>query len=172
MYAADLTKAYDMPDASKIVKDDLIPEPTKFTMPKDCKLDDLERIARGEYMFHHLNSKNDKKEDLPKGMKLPKEGEIKPYGNCVACHNIENAIGGGTVGPSLVDYKKLFIDTKARDAQFVYQKIADPRIDNPDTSMTVNLTTKLFDESEVCDIVAYILQVKKEKSTKKETPKK
>jgi len=44
--------AYDMPDASKIVKDDLIPGPTKFTMPKDCKLDDLESIARGEYMFH------------------------------------------------------------------------------------------------------------------------
>ena len=80
-----------MPDASKIVKDDLIPAATKFTMPKDCKLDDLEGIARGEYMFHSLNSKNDKKENLPKGMKLPKEGEVKAYGNCVACHNIENA---------------------------------------------------------------------------------
>jgi len=172
MYASDMTKAYDMPDASKIVKDDLIPKATKFTMPKNCKLDDLESIARGKYMFHGLNSKNDKKENLPKGMKLPKEGEVKPYGNCVACHNIENAIGGGTVGPSLTDYRKNFIDTKARDAQFVYQKIADPRVDNPSTSMTVNLTTKLFDESEVCDITAYVLQVKKEKSTKKETTKK
>ncbi len=163
-YSIDLTKAYDMPDASKILEDDLIPGPTKFTMPKECNLDDPERIARGEYMFHALNSANDKKENLPKGMKAPKDGEVKPYGNCVACHNIENAIGGGTVGPPLTNYKSNFIETKVRDAQFVYQKIADPRVDMPTTAMTVNLTTKLFDESEVCDITAYVLQVKKEKS--------
>jgi len=172
VYASDMTKAYDMPDASQIVKDDLIPKATKFTIPKDCKLDDLESIARGKYMFHNLNSKNDKKENLPKGMIAPKEGEVKPYGNCVACHNIENAIGGGNIGPSLTDYKKNFIDTKVRDAQFVYQKIADPRVDSPNSSMTVNLTSKLFVESEVCDITAYVLQAKKEKSVKKETSKK
>ena len=163
VYAADMTKAYDMPDASKIVKDDLIPGPTKFTMPKDCKLDDLESIARGEYMFHALNSKNDKKENLPKGMKIPKDGEVKAYGNCVACHNIENAIGGGTVGPPLTNYKKFFTN---RNAQFVYQKIADPRIDMKTTSMTINLTSKMLEESEVCDLTAYVMQVKKEKSTK------
>ncbi len=167
VYATDLTKAYEMPDASKIVKDDLIPGPTKFTMPKDCKLDSLERIARGEYMFHNLNSKNDKKADLPKGMKAPKDGEVKAYGNCVACHNIENAIGGGTVGPPLTDYKANFIDTKVRDAQFVYQKIADPRIDSETTAMTINLTSKMLTESEVCDLTAYVIQAKKEKSTKK-----
>ena len=165
--ASDIKKAYDMPDASKIVQDDLIPSATKFTMPKDCKLDDLERIARGKYMFHNLNSKNDKKENLPKGMKVPKKGEVKPYGNCVACHNIENAIGGGTVGPDLSNYKTNFVDTKVRNAQFVYQKIADPRVDTPTTFMTVNLTTKLFDEQEVCDVTAYVLSVKKEKSIKK-----
>ena len=167
VYALDVEKAYDMPDASKIVKDDLIPAATKFTMSKDCKLDDLESIARGEYMFHNLNSKNDKKENLPKGMKAPKDGEVKAYGNCVACHNIENAIGGGTVGPPLTNYKANFIDTKVRDAQFVYQKIADPRIDMKTTAMTINLTSKMFDESEVCDVTAYVMQVKKEKSIKK-----
>ncbi|CAA6814208.1 MAG: Sulfur oxidation protein SoxX [uncultured Sulfurovum sp.] len=166
VYAVDMNKAYDMPDASKIVKDDLIPSPTKFIIPKDCKLDDLERIARGKYMFHALNSKNDNKENLPKGMKAPKEDEVKPYGNCVACHNIENAIGGGTVGPPLSNYKANFIDTKVRDAQFVYQKIADPRVDMHNTSMTVNLTSKLFNESEICDITAYVLELKKEKPTK------
>ena len=164
--ASDMTKAYDMPDASKIVKDDLIPAATKFTMPKDCKLDDLESIARGEYLFHNLNSKNDKKENLPKGMKAPKDGEVKAYGNCVACHNIENAIGGGTVGPPLTNYKATFIDTKVRDAQFVYQKIADPRVDMKTTAMTINLTSKMFDEQEVCDVTAYVMQVKKEKSAK------
>ncbi|CAA6813469.1 MAG: Sulfur oxidation protein SoxX [uncultured Sulfurovum sp.] len=161
--ATDMTKAYEMPDASEIVKDDLIPSATKFTLPKTCKLDDLESIARGKYMFHNLNSKNDKKSTLPKGMKVPKKGEVKPYGNCVACHNIEGAIGGGTVGPPLTNYKQNFIDTKVRDAQFVYQKIADPRVDMNETAMTVNLTSKLFDADEICDITAYVLHAKKEK---------
>ncbi|CAA6800066.1 MAG: Sulfur oxidation protein SoxX [uncultured Sulfurovum sp.] len=167
VYATDMTKAYEMPEASKIVENDLIAGATQYTMPKACNLDDLERIARGKYMFHGLNSKNDKKENLPKGMKVPKDGVVKPYGNCVACHNIEGAVGAGTVGPPLTNYKANFIDTKVRDAQFVYQKIADPRVDMNITAMTINLTSKLFDESEVCDLTAYVMQVKKEKIIKK-----
>lgn len=164
VHATDLTKAYDMPEASHIVKEDLIPSATKFVLPKDCKLDDLESIARGEYMFHNLNSKKDKKETLPKGMKIPKEGEVKAYGNCIACHNIEGAVGGGTVGSPLTAYKKNFIDTKVRNAQFVYQKIADPRVDMKSTAMTINLTSKLFEESEICDLTAYVMQAKDEKT--------
>jgi len=159
IYAVDMKKAYDMPDASKIVTDDLIPNATKFTMPKDCKLDDLERIARGEYLYHNLNSKV-AKEPLPKGLEVPKKGEVKSYGNCVACHNIEGAIGGGTVGPNLSNYKTMFVETKVRDVAFVYQKIADPRVDMPTTSMTINLTTKMFTASEVCDVTAYVMQDK------------
>ena len=49
----DLTTSYDMPEASQIVKDDLIDKATKFTMPIGCKLDDLERIARGKYLYHN-----------------------------------------------------------------------------------------------------------------------
>ncbi len=162
VYATDMTKAYEMPDASKIVEKDSIPKATKFTMPKECKLDNLESIERGKYLFHNLNSKA-AKEPTPKGLAKAKKGEIKAYGNCVACHNIENAIGGGTVGPSLEAYSKNFIDTKARDAQFVYQKIADPRVDNKETAMTINLTTKMMNEQEVCDLTAYVLQVKTEK---------
>jgi len=162
LYASDLTKAYDMPDASKIVEEDSIDDAKKFTMPKDCKLDSLEAIERGKYLFHNLNSKV-AKEKAPKGLAKPKNGEVKPYGNCVACHNIENAVGGGTIGPDLTNYKKVFIDSKTRDAEFVYQKIADPRVDNPKTSMTINLTTKLFNEQEVCDVTAYIVQSKSEK---------
>ena len=166
VYATDITKAYEMPDASKIVEKDLIPKATKFTMPKDCKLDSLESIERGKYLFHNLNSKA-AKESAPKGLAKPKKGEIKAYGNCVACHNIENAIGGGTIGPSLEAYSKNFIETKARDAQFVYQKIADPRVDNKQTSMTINLTSKMLNEQEVCDLTAYVVQVKTEKKSKK-----
>jgi sulfur-oxidizing protein SoxX len=162
LYANDKTKAYDMPDASKLVENDLIPGTTKFTLPKECKLDDLETIARGKFLYHNLNSKV-AKEPLPKGLATPKKGEVKSYGNCVACHNIEGAIGGGTVGPDLTNYKSLFVDTKVRDAQFVYQKIADPRVDMPTTSMTINLTTKMFTPSEVCDVTAYVLQDKSKK---------
>jgi len=166
--AVDLTKAYDMPDASKLIEKDLLLEPTTFTVPKSCKLDDLEAIARGAYFFHNLNGKK-AKAPAPKGVvkfneKKGKDGKVKKvakqYGNCVACHNIEGAVGGGNIGPDLTGYKATFVDSKIRDAQFVYQKIADPRIDNSKTHMTVNLTTKLFDASEICDLTAYVMSAK------------
>jgi len=168
IFATDLTKSYDMPDASKLIEKDLLAEPAKFTMPKSCKLDDLESIKRGEFFFHNLNGKK-AKGDAPKGVvkfteKKTKDGKTKKvpkqFGNCVACHNIEGAKGGGNIGPDLTGYKKVFVDSKTRDAQFVYQKIADPRIDNPKTHMTINLTTKLFTESEICDLTAYVMSTK------------
>ncbi len=163
---ADLTKAYEMPDASEMIKKDLLKPPQKYTMPKSCNLSDPEAIARGAFIFHNLNGKKAKKTP-PKGLAkfITKNGKKKPkqYGNCVACHNIEGAVGGGNIGPDLTNYKAVFLDTKARDAQFVYQKIADPRIDNPDTHMTVNLTTGLFNEQEICDLTAYVTSEKKAK---------
>jgi len=171
LVAGDLTKAYDMPNASKLIEKDVLEKPTKFTMPKSCKLDDLESIKRGAFFFHNLNGKKAKAK-APKGVKKfiekkGKDGKLKKkpkqYGNCVACHNIEGAKGGGNIGPDLSNYKGLFIDTKARDAQFVYQKIADARIDNKDTHMTINLTTKLFTESEICDLTSYVMSDKKNK---------
>ena len=167
--AADLTKAYEMPDASKLIEKDLLVEPTTYTMPKGCVSSDAESIARGEYIFHNLNGKK-AKETPPKGLvkfveTKGKDGKVtkkaKQYGNCVACHNIEGAKGGGNIGPDLTGYKATFIDTKARDNQFVYQKIADPRIDNAKTHMTVNLATKLFNEQEICDLTSYVISVKK-----------
>jgi len=166
--AVDLTKAYDMPSASKLIEKDLLAETTTYTMPKSCKLDDLDAIARGAYFFHNLNGKK-AKAPAPKGVakfteKKGKDGKVKKvakqYGNCVACHNIEGAIGGGNIGPDLTGYKAMFVDTKVRTSQFVYQKIADPRVDSPKTHMTVNLTTKLFNESEICDLTAYVMSVK------------
>ena len=166
LYATDLSKAYDMPDASQILEKDKLAKPTKFTMPKSCKLDDLEAIARGRYIFHNLNGKK-AKDKPPKGLVkfITKNGKKVPkqFGNCVACHNIEGAKGAGNIGPNLTNYKKLFIDTKVRDAQFVYQKIADARIDNPKTHMTINLTTKLFNKSEICDLTAYVISDKSKK---------
>jgi len=169
LIASDLTKAYDMPDASKLIEKDLLKEPTKFALPKSCKLDDAEAIERGSFFFHNLNGKKAKGK-APKGVekfveKKTKDGKTKKkpkqYGNCVACHNIEGAKGGGNIGPDLTNYKKVFVDSKTRNAAFVFQKIADPRIDNPKTHMTVNLTTNLFSESEICDLTAYVMSAKK-----------
>ena len=169
--AMDLTKAYDMPDATTMIEKDLFPAAKEHTMPKSCDLTDAKTIARGKYMFHNLNGKKAKK-PAPEGLvkfieKKGKDGKVKKkpkqFGNCVACHNIEGAKGAGNIGPSLEGYKVSFIDTKARDAQFVYQKIADPRIDNANTHMTVNLTTGLFTEQEICDYTAYVVSDKKKK---------
>jgi len=162
--AVDLTKAYSMPDATKIINKDILKPAQKFTMPKSCISKDKESIARGEYIFHNLNGKK-AKATPPKGLDkfVTVNGKKKPkqYGNCVACHNIEGAKGGGNIGPDLTNYKKVFIDTKTRDYKFVYQKIADPRIDNPKTHMTINLTTELFNEQEICDLASYVVSEKK-----------
>lgn len=171
LFSMDLTKAYDMPEATTMIEKDLFPEAKKYTMAKTCNLDDPKAIARGEYMFHNLNGKKAKK-PAPEGLvkfieKKAKDGKVKKkakqFGNCVACHNIEGAKGAGNIGPDLTGYKAMFIDTKARDAAFVYQKIADPRIDNPNTHMTVNLTTGLFTPEEICDYTAYVVSNKKKK---------
>ena len=164
-FAADLTKAYDMPDATKMIEKDLMPGATEYTLPKSCDLTDAASIARGDFMFNNLNGKKAKGK-LPEGLakfveKIGKDGKVKKkpkqYGNCIACHDIEGSKGAGNIGPSLVGYKAMFLDTKVRDAQFVYQKIADPRVDNANTHMTVNLTTKLFNEQEICDYTAYVM---------------
>ena len=166
--AADkkLVDAIEQPDAAEIIKKDFLKPAQKYTMPAGCISSDKDSIARGEFIFHNLNGKKAKKKP-PTGLEkfITKNGKKKPkqYGNCVACHNIEGARGAGNIGPSLESYKAMFIDTKARDAQYVYQKIADPRVDNANTHMTVNLTTKLMSEQEICDLTAYVLQDKSKK---------
>lgn len=163
--AIDLTKAYDMLDATKMIEKDLFAGATKFTIPNSCNLNDPATIARGDFMFNNLNGKKAKGK-RPDGLAqfvetTGKDGKVKKepkqYGNCIACHDIEGSKGAGNIGPSLVNYKGIFLDTKVRDAQFVYQKIADPRVDNTNTHMTVNLTTKLFNEQEICDYTAYVM---------------
>jgi L-cysteine S-thiosulfotransferase len=52
------------------------------------------------------------------------------------------------------------MDSGVRSGQFLYQKIADPRLDNPKSAMTVNLANGLMNEREVCDLVSYIIAPK------------
>ena len=160
----DFKSKVEVPDATKILQKDALKPPKKYTMPKDCVSSDKSVIAIGEYLFHNLNGKKAKKAP-PKGVVkfIEKNGKKKPkqYGNCVACHNIEGAVGAGNIGPDLHNYKKNFIDTKARDYQYIFQQIADARINNKDSRMTINLTTGLFNEDEICSILSYIVSEKK-----------
>ena len=159
--AADLSQALESPDATAILKKDALPAPKAYGMPDGCVVDDKAAIERGKYIFHNLNGK-DAKENPPEGLtRLLENGKPKQMGNCVACHNIEGAKGYGNIGPDLTNYKALYMDSGARNASFMYQKIADPRMDNPKSSMTVNLANGLMNEREVCDLVSYIAATKK-----------
>jgi len=160
LFAADYSGVIEKPNASKIIEKDLLAPATTYTMPAGCITTDADAIARGSFIFHNLNGSKAKGK-MPKGLaKKLANGKPKQYGNCVACHNIEGAQGGGNIGPDLTSYKENFVDSGARDNQFVFQKIADPRVDNPDTHMTVNLTTKLFTVKEICEITSYIVSKK------------
>lgn len=170
LFAADYSGVIQKPNASKMIEKDLLAPAKTYTMPAGCITTDADAIARGSFIFHNLNGKKAKGK-LPKGLskKQMKPGKTylpgdkipaKQYGNCVACHNIEGARGAGNIGPDLTGYKAMFISAGVRDNQFVFQKIADPRVDNKDTHMTVNLTTKLFTTREICDIASYIVSEK------------
>ena len=171
--AKDCKTAVEVPDATKILEKDKLKPPKVWKMPKNCISTDPKVIAIGEYIFHNLNGKKAKGTPPPglaktqmKPGKTYKPGDKIPpkqYGNCVACHNIEGAVGAGNIGPDLHNYKEHFIDTKARDYQYVYQQIADARINDKNTRMTINLTTGLFTPEEVCAITSYIVSDKKEK---------
>ncbi|MEA3371224.1 MAG: sulfur oxidation c-type cytochrome SoxX [Campylobacterota bacterium] len=170
LIAADYSGVIEKPNASKLIEKDLLAPAKTFEMPADCITTDADAIARGSFMFHNLNGKKAKGK-LPKGLAKTqmKPGKTympgdkipaKQYGNCVACHNIEGAKGGGDIGPDLTGYKAIFMASGVRDNQFVFQKIADPRVDNKETHMTINLTTKLFTTREICDITSYIVSEK------------
>lgn len=155
--AADLSSVIESPDATAILKKDALSAPKVYTMPAGCISEDPAVIARGKYIFHNLNGK-DAKEAAPEGLvKILPDGKEKQFGNCVACHNIEGAKGYGNIGPDLTNYKGLFVESGARKHEFVYQKIADARVDNPTTHMTINLTNGLMNEREICDLASYIV---------------
>ena len=159
IFAADYSGVIQKPNASKMIQKDLLPPAKVFEMPANCVTTNSESIARGAFIFHNLNGKKAKK-NPPKGLSRKQNGKNKQYGNCIACHNIEGARGAGNIGPDLTGYKSMFVDSGVRNNKYVFQKIADPRTDNANTHMTVNLTSKLFTTKEICDITSYIVSKK------------
>ncbi|MDY0121245.1 MAG: sulfur oxidation c-type cytochrome SoxX [Sulfurimonas sp.] len=139
---------YESPDAKEIIKKDSLPAATKFTMPKGCVTKNPKDIHLGKILFNDFGNKNHKFKEFP---------NKKSFGNCVACHNIEQADGHGNIGPDLTQYRQNFVASGARDHQWIFQKIADPRIDNEHTLMTINKTNNLLNDKEICQIISYIV---------------
>lgn len=151
-FANELKKSVESPDAKAIIAKDLLRPAKEYKMPKGCISKEPASIANGKLFFNNLNSNQAKVKTA--------DGKLKQYGNCVACHKIEGSNGHGNVGPDLTKYHEIFVSSGVRTPEWVYQKIADARIDNKDTHMTVNLTSGLMNEQEVCDITSYVLSIK------------
>lgn len=139
---------FESPEAHSIIAKDALPAATKFSMPQGCVSKNPKDIHLGKIMFNDFGNKNHKYKEFPKG---------KSFGNCVACHNIENADGHGNIGPDLTQYNEVFVKTGARTPEWIFQKRADPRIDNPDTLMTINKTNSLLSTQEICQIISYLV---------------
>lgn len=142
---------FESPDAKAILVKDALKPPQKHQMPAGCITNDAKSIELGRILFNDYSNK---------GHKFKQFADGKEFGNCVACHNIEKGAGYGNVGPDLTAYRKNFVDSKARNHEWIFEKIADPRIDNPKTQMTINKTNGLLSDREICDIMSYLLSDK------------
>lgn len=138
-------------EAYEILKKDTLKPATKYAMPSGCVSTKAENIENGKILFNNLNNASGKFKQFD---------TKKQLGNCIACHEIEKGEGHGNVGPSLKNYHDTYVKTGARTHEWIYQKIADPRVDNHDTVMTVNLATGLMSDREVCDVVSYLVSKK------------
>lgn len=99
----------------------------------------------------------------PAGYKGSKENGAKVFsdiqlGNCAACHCADGVKGCGNIGPSLIKYKKELGEQRTRD--WLFQKIADARVDNPDSVMPPTLSTNTLKPEEAVDVVEFLESLK------------
>jgi sulfur-oxidizing protein SoxX len=99
----------------------------------------------------------------PAGYKGSKENGAKIFsdiqqGNCAACHCADGVKGCGNIGPSLIKYKKELGEQRTRD--WIFQKIADARMDNPETVMPPTLSTNTLKPEEAVDLVEFMESLK------------
>jgi sulfur oxidation c-type cytochrome SoxX len=99
----------------------------------------------------------------PAGYKGSKENGAKIFsdiqmGNCAACHCADGVKGCGDIGPSLIRYKKELGEQRTRE--WLFQKIADARMDNPETVMPPTLSTNTLKPEEAVDVVEFLESLK------------
>jgi sulfur-oxidizing protein SoxX len=75
-------------------------------------------------------------------------------GNCVTCHQLPGDGWPGTVGNSLLQYKKY-----QYTADRIYQQIYDARIFNPASVMPPFGSHNLLSDQEIRDLVAYLQSI-------------
>jgi L-cysteine S-thiosulfotransferase len=75
-------------------------------------------------------------------------------GNCVACHRLPGDDWPGTVGNSLLQYKKY-----EYTADRIYQQIYDPRQFNPYSVMPPFGSHNLLGDQEIRDLVAFLQSI-------------
>ncbi len=94
---------------------------------------------------------------------LPLNGEVArgrdiamsaQRGNCVACHQLPGDAWPGTVGSSLLQYKKY-----EYTADRIYQQIYDPRIFNPASVMPPFGRNGLLSDQDIRDLVAFLQSI-------------
>lgn len=94
---------------------------------------------------------------------LPLNGDIargkeiamsQKRGNCVTCHRLPGDDWPGTVGNSLLQYKKY-----EYTADRIYQQIYDPRIFNPTSVMPPFGSHNLLTDQEIRDLVAFLQSI-------------
>lgn len=72
-------------------------------------------------------------------------------GNCIACHRLPGDDWPGSIGYSLIGYKR-----HAHPNAYVYQQVYDRRLLNPNTVMPPFGAFGLLSDQEIRDLVAYI----------------
>lgn len=75
-------------------------------------------------------------------------------GYCVTCHELPGEKWPGTVGVSLLHFKRHHYDS-AR----LYQQIFDPRVHNPDSAMPPFGTNHILTDRDIRDLVAYLQSI-------------
>lgn len=75
-------------------------------------------------------------------------------GNCAACHQLPGDDWPGTVGNSLLQYKKY-----EYTAERIYQQIYDARVINPTSVMPPYGSHNLLSDQELRDLVAYLQSI-------------
>lgn len=99
----------------------------------------------------------------PSGYKGSRENGAKIFsdiqmGNCAACHCADGVKGCGNIGPSLTKYKKELGEQRTRE--WLFQKIADARMDNPESVMPPTLSTNTLKPEEAVDVVEFLESLK------------